>query len=79
MTSDFCRNLTISDVHLELNVPYTICETLVAVTAVIGNALVILVFWREKRLRRRTKYYIISLAVADFLVSFAIFLYCFCL
>lgn len=52
-----------------LNVPYTIMEALVATTAVIGNALVIIVFYRERRLRRRTNYYIISLALADFLVG----------
>lgn len=44
-------------------------ESLVAIVAVIGNSLVILVFYRERRLRRRTNYYIISLALADFLVG----------
>lgn len=44
-------------------------ECLVAIVAVIGNSLVILVFYRERRLRRRTNYYIISLATADFLVG----------
>jgi hypothetical protein len=44
-------------------------EFLVAIVAVIGNSLVILVFYRERRLRRRTNYYIISLATADFLVG----------
>jgi len=58
-----------TDAVLALNVPYTVCESLVAALAVIGNAFVILVFWREKKLRKRTKYYIISLAVADFMVS----------
>lgn len=53
----------------ELNVPYTIMEALVAITAVIGNALVIIVFCRERRLRRRTNYYIISLALADLMVG----------
>lgn len=53
----------------ELNVPYTVLESLVAFFAVIGNALVIIVFYRERRLRRRTNYYIISLATADFLVG----------
>jgi hypothetical protein len=52
-----------------LNVPYTIMELVVATVAVIGNALVIIVFYRERRLRRRTNYYIISLALADFLVG----------
>lgn len=44
-------------------------EFLVAIVAVIGNSLVILVFYRERRLRRRTNYYIISLATADLLVG----------
>lgn len=52
-----------------LNVPYAVLESLVAIVAVIGNALVIIVFYRERRLRRRTNYYIISLALADFLVG----------
>ncbi|KAL1452274.1 hypothetical protein WDU94_006562 [Cyamophila willieti] len=52
-----------------LNLPYTICEILVALGAVIGNSLVIIAFGREKRLRRRTNYYIVSLAVADLLVG----------
>lgn len=53
----------------ELNVSYIICEIVVAVLAVAGNALVIYVFRKEKRLRRRTNYYIVSLATADFLVG----------
>lgn len=53
----------------ELNVPYTLMEALVAITAVIGNGLVIIVFCRERRLRRRTNYYIISLALADLMVG----------
>jgi adenosine receptor A2a len=55
--------------QLELNLTYTVLEGLVAFFAVIGNALVIIVFYRERRLRRRTNYYIISLATADFLVG----------
>lgn len=51
------------------SIPYVVCELLVAVCAVIGNAFVILVFYRERRLRRRTNYYIISLAIADLLVG----------
>jgi adenosine receptor A2a len=53
----------------KLDIPYTIMEILVAVVAVFGNALVIIVFYRERRLRRRTNYYIISLAIADLLVG----------
>nr|XP_022912672.1 histamine H2 receptor [Onthophagus taurus] len=53
----------------KLNLYYMICEVLVAVFAVVGNAMVILVFRRERKLRRRTNYYIVSLAAADFLVG----------
>ena len=53
----------------ELNVAYTIFEVLVALIAVIGNAMVVIVFNKERRLRRRTNYYIVSLAIADFLVG----------
>lgn len=59
----------INDPIANLDIPYTIMELLVAVVAVIGNALVIVVFYRERRLRRRTNYYIISLAIADLLVG----------
>lgn len=52
-----------------LNVPYAACETLVAFMAVVGNGLVVVAFKRERRLRRRTNYYIVSLAVADLLVG----------
>lgn len=53
----------------ELNVPYTALEVLVAFFAIVGNAMVIIVFHRERRLRRRTNYYIVSLALADLLVG----------
>ncbi|XP_014609196.1 PREDICTED: 5-hydroxytryptamine receptor 1D-like [Polistes canadensis] len=53
----------------QLNLPYTVCEILVAICAVFGNGLVIIVFGKEKKLRRRTNYYIISLATADLLVG----------
>lgn len=52
-----------------LNVPYAALEGLVAVGATVGNGLVIVAFHRERRLRRRTNYYIVSLAVADLLVG----------
>lgn len=48
---------------------YVLCEVLVAIFAIVGNAMVIIVFKRERRLRRRTNYYIVSLAIADFLVG----------
>lgn len=53
----------------KLNIYYVTSEILVAIFAVVGNAMVILVFRKERRLRRRTNYYIVSLSVADFLVG----------
>ncbi|KAF3422130.1 hypothetical protein E2986_04334 [Frieseomelitta varia] len=71
--SELADNLTVTAVnastHSELNLPYTVCEILVAVCAVFGNGLVIIVFSKERKLRRRTNYYIISLATADLLVG----------
>jgi adenosine receptor A2a len=58
-----------SSVGAELNVPYTICESLIAICAVFGNGLVIMVFIKERKLRRLTNYYIVSLAAADLLVG----------
>lgn len=62
-------NLTDITDTAELQLAYTAVEILVAIFAVIGNAMVIIVFRRERRLRRRTNYYIVSLAVADLLVG----------
>ncbi|XP_043462047.1 adenosine receptor A2a-like [Leptopilina heterotoma] len=70
-------NYTLSDTIInddenknsQLNIPYTVCEILVAIGAIFGNGLVIIIFIRERKLRRRTNYYIISLAVADLLVG----------
>lgn len=53
----------------ELYAAYTTLEILVALVAIVGNAMVIHVFRRDRRLRRRTNYYIVSLAVADLLVG----------
>lgn len=53
----------------ELHATYTSLELLVALVAIIGNAMVIHVFRRDRRLRRRTNYYIVSLAIADLLVG----------
>lgn len=44
-------------------------EAIIALTAVLGNGLVIIAFMKESNLRRQTNFYIISLACADFLVG----------
>lgn len=64
-----CANGSEEHGHEQLDVPYAVMEILIAIFAVIGNALVIVVFLREKRLRKRTNYYIVSLALADFFVG----------
>ena len=48
---------------------YIVLELIVAVTAIFGNSLVILVFVRYKSLQTVTNYYVISLAMADLLVG----------
>ncbi|XP_055912342.1 uncharacterized protein LOC129946244 [Eupeodes corollae] len=57
------------DFSTPLNIPYVVFEILVAIFAIVGNLMVIIVFHRERKLRRRTNYYIVSLAIADFLVG----------
>uniref|UniRef100_A0A182K5Q3 G-protein coupled receptors family 1 profile domain-containing protein n=1 Tax=Anopheles christyi TaxID=43041 RepID=A0A182K5Q3_9DIPT len=52
-----------------LNVPYALLEASVALMAIFGNTLVIVAFKTERRLRRRTNFYIVSLASADLLVG----------
>ena len=52
-----------------IDIPYTIIEIVVAVAAVFGNSLVILVFVRFHILKTVTNYYVISLAIADLLVG----------
>lgn len=79
MTEEFPEdNMQIADYYnqtyqvneiYELNYFYTILEVLVSIVACVGNACVIIVFHRERRLRKRTNYYIVSLAIADFLVG----------
>lgn len=56
-------------VAAKLNYYYAALELTVALLACVGNAAVITVFCRERRLRKRTNYYIVSLAMADFLVG----------
>lgn len=67
------------DLTSNINVPYIVAEVLVAIAAIIGNALVIVVYLKDRRLRRRTKYYIISLAIADLLVGNFILFFAFSL
>jgi len=47
-------------------VAFVVLELINAIFAVVGNILVFIVFFRERKLRRKTNFYIISLAIADF-------------
>lgn len=53
----------------DLNIPYAVFETLIAILAVIGNAAVVIVFLKQKTLQKRINYYIVALALADLLVG----------
>lgn len=53
----------------KLPLVYASLETSVSVIAIIGNLLVIVVFLQDKRLRKVTNFYIISLSFADLLVG----------
>lgn len=48
---------------------YTILEAIVAIGAFVGNLLVVIVFIQDKRLRKVTNFYVISLAIADLFVG----------
>ncbi|KAL7049567.1 hypothetical protein ACKWTF_003766 [Chironomus riparius] len=60
-----------------LNISHVSFELFIALIAIIGNLLVLLVFLREQRLRRDINYYILSLALGDLgvgLVSIPIYM-----
>lgn len=51
---------------------------IISIIAVIGNILVFIAFYKEKRLRRPTNYLILSLAIADvFIGAFSVIIYAF--
>lgn len=49
--------------------PYITLEVIVAFLAIFGNLLVLIAFLVEKKLRKMTNFYIISLSVADLLIG----------
>lgn len=50
-------------------VAFMAIEIIIAIATVLGNSLVILVFFQDRRLRHKIYYYIVSLAFADFFVG----------
>lgn len=51
------------------NWPYITAELVIAVLSIFGNMLVCVAIWRNKKLQTITNYFLMSLAVADFLVG----------
>nr|XP_054766042.1 adenosine receptor A2a-like [Lytechinus pictus] len=51
------------------DIAYTTCEIVIAALSVIGNGLVLYIYTSNSRLHTVTNYFIVSLAIADFLVG----------
>ena len=47
-------------------VSFTVIEVVIAFLAIIGNTIVFIAFFRERKLRHKINFYIISQAIADF-------------
>lgn len=47
-------------------IAFVVLELINATFAIVGNILVFIVFFKERKLRRKINFYIISLAMADF-------------
>lgn len=45
-------------------------ESLIAFFSIIGNGFILFMFAKEKKLRKRRNFYLISLALSDFLLAF---------
>lgn len=48
---------------------YIVVESLIGLFAVIGNGFILYIFATEERLRKRRNYFLMSLAMADFLLA----------
>ncbi|KAM3930129.1 adenosine receptor A1-like [Leptodactylus fuscus] len=63
----------VTDLTFTLNVPYTVGEIIIAVTAALGNILVCIAVTQDRKLWTVTNYFLVSLSVADVCVgAFAI-------
>lgn len=56
-------------IYNAMALPYITLEVIVAFLAIFGNLLVLIAFLVEKKLRKMTNFYIISLSVADLLIG----------
>ena len=64
-----CFNSTEQDEDNFLAIVPLICGIVMTGTTFVGQVVVFIVIWNDKRLRRPHNYYIISLAITDFLIS----------
>jgi adenosine receptor A3 len=51
------------------DIAYVVIESLIGILTLIGNSIIIFLFIKEKALKTRTYYYVVSLAIADFFVG----------
>lgn len=63
---------TLDELRVFLVTVFILLEALAFVFCVIGNSIVIYVMTREKKLQRKSNYYIVSVAIADILVGLVV-------
>lgn len=69
LMSNFSEGNIFNSDCLNINISYIVFETIVAIAAVIGNGIIIILFFRRNNLRTIQNYPIISLSAADFLLG----------
>lgn len=53
----------------DFQIAYITIESLIAIFAILGNGFVLFLFAKEERLRKKRNFYLMSLALADFLLA----------
>lgn len=54
---------------LNLLILFFLAEVILSIGAIIGNSVVIYVMWKEKKLRKKSHYHVLSVAFCDLLVG----------
>lgn len=50
-------------------ITYIVIESLIGLFAIVGNGFILFIFAKEERLRKKRNYYLMALALADFLLG----------
>lgn len=50
-------------------ISYIVVESIIATFSILGNGFILFIFAREERLRKKRNFYLMSLALADFLLA----------